>query len=119
MIILFRLENSVEKHSAELKAMRSDVLELRTQLSQAQQHERISKGELVHCKTKLEQTELKYKQYLKQNEQFKSNTSIFEKRINELQSRKIELERELANERINTKHSNKDDFSNFFKLSNK
>lgn len=67
---------------------------------------------MVHCKTKLEQTELKCKQNLKQNEQFKSNIITYEKRINELQLRKVELERELANERLNIKHhSVKEDFA--------
>lgn len=99
--------------------MRRDVLELRTQLSQAQQHERTSKAELVHCRTKLDQTELKFKQHLKQNEQFKSSIANFEKRISELQSRKMELERELAGERVNIKHLNKDDCFNSLKFSNK
>lgn len=97
----FRLEAAVEKLSNELKGSKSELSEMRNQMLAFQQQEKTFKQELLVSKTKVEQAECKWKQVLKQNEHFKSVIGSNEKRIGELQARKLELERDLANERHN------------------
>ena len=89
-------------------------MDLRTQLSLAQQQERNGRDELKQiekeAKNKNEQLESKCRQVNKQNDHFKSNINALEKRVGELQLRKLEIERELANERLSTaKQHSKDE----------
>ncbi|KAF7637489.1 hypothetical protein Mgra_00003004 [Meloidogyne graminicola] len=98
------LEQSVEKLKNELKTSRNGENDLRSQLASAQQQEQSTRCEWRQYereqKQKLEQIEQKNRQLGKQNEHFKTNIQALEKRLGELQLKKLEIERELANERL-------------------
>nr|CAD2143297.1 unnamed protein product [Meloidogyne enterolobii] len=98
------LEQSMEKLRNELKISRHGENDLRSQLASAQQQEQTTRCEWRQYereqKQKLEQLEQKGRQLNKQNEHFKTNIQALEKRVGELQLKKIEIERELANERL-------------------
>uniref|UniRef100_A0A915DGU2 Uncharacterized protein n=1 Tax=Ditylenchus dipsaci TaxID=166011 RepID=A0A915DGU2_9BILA len=93
-------DKELEKLKAELRTARGGELELRAQLSQAQQQERLSRNELAQSKCKLEQLDSKYKQLSKQTDNYKATISVLDKRIGEAQLKKNEVEQELANERL-------------------
>ena len=94
----------MEKLRNELKISRHGENDLRSQLASAQQQEQTTRCEWRQYereqKQKLEQLEQKGRQLNKQNEHFKTNIQALEKRVGELQLKKIEIERELANERL-------------------
>jgi predicted nucleic acid-binding Zn-ribbon protein len=93
------LEQMVEKFKQDIKQIRNNETELRSELSLAQQLERSSRHELTQVKTKCDQLETKMKQFVKQNDQSKSSISTLEKRVSDLQHKKTELERDLAAEK--------------------
>lgn len=98
------LEQSMEKLRNELKISRHGENDLRSQLASAQQQEQSTRCEWRQYerehKQKLEQLEQKGRQLNKQNEHFKTNIQALEKRVGDLQLKKLEIERELANERL-------------------
>lgn len=91
------MEQSLDKIQTELKEAHCRELELCKQATLAQQNERVARSELSQTRVKWESLHTKHKQFVKQNEQYRTNNTIMEKRLNETQARKSELERELAN----------------------
>lgn len=94
-----RLEQMVDKFKNDAKQMRNSEMELRSELSLAQQQERSSRHELTQVKTKCDQLETKLKQFTKQSEQSKTSIATLEKRVSDLQHKKTELERDLVAEK--------------------
>ncbi|KAI1712824.1 macoilin family domain-containing protein [Ditylenchus destructor] len=92
-------DKELEKLRAEVKNVRGGELELKSQLNQTQQQERLTRNELAQSKSKFDQLETKYKQLTKQNEHYRANIIALEKRVAEMQVKKVELEKDLANER--------------------
>lgn len=99
----------MEKLKGELKLSRQSETELRQQLQFAQQQEQNCRNEWKQQerdqKAKIEQLEAKCRQMGKQHEHFKANIQALEKRVGELQLKKLEIERELANERLTKQHT--------------
>lgn len=98
------MELSLEKVKSELRSSRAGENELRVQLAHALKQEQSCRDEWKQIereqKQKVEQIEGKCKQLNKQNDYFKMNIQALEKRLGELQLKKSEIERELANERL-------------------
>lgn len=103
-------EQLSEKLKGELKNSRNSEVELRSQLSYTTQQERMCRTTIKQMerdmKSKVEQIEQKCRQLSKQNDHLKSQITALEKRVGELQLKKLEIERELANERLNLTKQN-------------
>lgn len=106
------MEISMDKLKAELKNARNGEYELRSQLTHAQQQEQSCREEWKQFereqRQRIEQLESKCKQLGKQNDHAKTNIQALERRVGELQLKKLEIERELANERLSKQHSRDD-----------
>jgi hypothetical protein len=89
---------------ADLRQTRTAESELRAQLALAQQQEQSCRAEWKQFereqKQRQEQLETKCRQLGKQNDHFRTNIQALEKRVGELQLKKLEVDRELANERL-------------------